>query len=144
MFKLFKNGLIIRQLVLEAQEKVLIWLMLFWLKKRKDKKGKTLSVHFTTVNNYLKEYLGKPRKLRKVFYLSTEHVEKRCEFCRMILDKKLKPEQIFFTDESKVDLGPFTNDLIRISPKKKLDEEIYKLINRPTKKFEKSVTIAVE
>ena len=35
-----------------------------------DKKGKQISVHFTTVNNYLKEYFDRPRKIRKVFYLS--------------------------------------------------------------------------
>ena len=63
-------------------------------------------------------------------------------FCQAILDKKLRPEQIFFTDESKVDLGPFTNDLIHLDPKKKFDEDTYKLMNRPTKKFEKSITIA--
>ena len=40
------------------------------LKKRKevDIKGKPITVHFTTVNNYLKEHFGKPRKIRKVFF----------------------------------------------------------------------------
>ena len=36
-------------------------------RKELDSKGKQISVHFTTVNNYLKEYFGKPRKIRKVF-----------------------------------------------------------------------------
>ena len=57
-----------------------------------DKKGRQISVHYTTVNNYLKEYYGKPRKIRKVFFLSKEHMEKRKKFCQMILDKKIKPE----------------------------------------------------
>ena len=108
-----------------------------------DKKGKKLSIHFTTVNNYLKEYFGRPKKIRKVFYLSDIQKKKRCDFCQKILAKKLKPEQIFFTDESKVELGPFTHDYIRLDPNlNRLDKKTYDLLNRPTKKFEKSITIA--
>ncbi len=62
-------------------------------KKETDQKGKIISVLFTTVNNYLKQYFEKPRKVRK---------KKRRDFCKMILDKKIKPEQFLFTDESKV------------------------------------------
>ena len=40
------------------------------IKKEVDKKGNQISVHYTTVNNYLKEYFGKPRKIRKVFFLT--------------------------------------------------------------------------
>ena len=108
-----------------------------------DKKGRQISVHYTTVNNYLKEYYGKPRKIRKVFFLSKEQMEKRKKFCQMILDKKIKPEQIFFSDESKIELGSFTNDSIRLDPQKqKWNEETYNLINRKQKKFEKSLMIA--
>ena len=108
-----------------------------------DKKGKKLSIHFTTVNNYLKEYFGRPKKIRKVFYLSDIQKKNRCDFCQKILAKKLKPEQIFFTDESKVELGPFTHDYIRLDPNlNRLDKKTYDLLNRPTKKFEKSITIA--
>ena len=44
------------------------------LKKKNevDNKGRPLSIHYTTVNNYLKQYFGKPRKIRKVFFLSKE------------------------------------------------------------------------
>ena len=52
----------------------------------------------------------------------------------MILEKDLKPEQIFFTDESKVELGTFTHDYIRLSPDIDNDKK-YELLNRPTKKF---------
>jgi len=45
-----------------------------------DKKGKPISVHYTTVNNYLKEYFGTPRKIRKVFYLSESQKKKRFDF----------------------------------------------------------------
>ena len=49
--------------------------------KEVDKNGRPLTVHFTTVNNYLKEYFGRPRKIRKVFFLSQEQKIKRKEFC---------------------------------------------------------------
>ena len=37
------------------------------LVKRKefDSKGHQITIHYTTVNNYLREYYGKPRKIRK-------------------------------------------------------------------------------
>ena len=108
-----------------------------------DQKGRQLSVHYTTVNNYLKEYYGKPRKIRRTFFLSKDQMDQRKKFCRMILDKHIKAEQIFFSDESKIELGPFTRDLIRLDPQKKLfDKERYNLINRPQKKFEISLMIA--
>ena len=53
----------------------------------------------------------------------------------MILDKKLKPEQIFFTDESKVELGSFRHDYIRLYPNiNKCDKKGNYLLNRPVKK----------
>ena len=61
----------------------------------------------------------------------------------MILSKKLEPEQIFFTDESKVELGSFTHDYIRLDPNiDKYDKKTYDLLNRPAKKYENSITIA--
>ena len=41
-----------------------------------DKRGKQINVQYTTVNNYLKEYFGRPRKIRKVFYLSEKSNKK--------------------------------------------------------------------
>ena len=41
-----------------------------------DKNGKQLTIHYTTVNNYLKEHFGKPRRIRKVFFLSEEDKKK--------------------------------------------------------------------
>ena len=52
-----------------------------------DKKGKQISVHFTNVNNYLKEYFGRPRKIRKVFYLSEKQKKKRLDFSEAILKR---------------------------------------------------------
>ena len=102
-----------------------------------------MTVYFTTVNNYLKEHFGKPRKIRKVFFLSKEQKKKRVDFCNRILERGIQINQIFFSDESKIELGAFTNDFIRLDPDKKIwDESTYELLNRPAKKFEKSLTIA--
>ena len=53
----------------------------------------------------------------------------------------------FFTDETKLDLSPFTNDYIRFTREdqeklNKGDSSIANLINRPEHKFEKSIMIA--
>ena len=84
-----------------------------------DQKGKQITVHYTTVNNYLKTYFGKPRKIRKVFYFTKEQMAKRKKFSKMILDRHIKAEQMFFSDESKIELGSFTLDSIRLDPQKK-------------------------
>ena len=73
-------------------------------KKELDSKSKQVSVHYTTVNNYLKKYFVKPRKVRKVFFLSKEIMKERKEFCQIVLDKKFQLVQIFFTYKSKIDL----------------------------------------
>ena len=63
---------------------------------------------------------------------------KRKKFCKMILDRHIKAEQMFFSDESKIELGSFTRDSIRLDPQKKIDSDRYNLLNRQQKKFEKS------
>ena len=113
----------------------------------RDNKGKLLSIEKTTINRYLKNALGKPRKVRRVFYLNEIQKKKRIEFCESILKRKIKGEQILFTDETKIDMAPFLNDSIRLSKKnqeklKSGDEEAFKLVNKPEKKFEKSIMIA--
>ena len=113
----------------------------------RDNKGKLLSIEKTTINRYLKNALGKPRKVRRVFYLNEIQKKKRVEFCESILKRKIKGEQILFTDETKIDMAPFLNDSIRLSKKnqeklKSGDEEAFKLVNKPEKKFEKSIMIA--
>ena len=66
-----------------------------------DQKGRQLSAHYTTVNNYLKEYYGKPRKIRRTFFLSKDQMDQRKKFCRMILDKHIKAEQFFLAINQK-------------------------------------------
>ena len=65
----------------------------------------------------------------------------------MILNKKLTEKSIFFTDETQIDLCNFINDSIRLSKEnqeklKKGDLDVYNLITKPKKKFEKSIMIA--
>ena len=65
----------------------------------------------------------------------------------MILEKKLTEKSIFFTDETQIDLCNFINDSIRLSKEnqeklKKGDLDVYNLITRQKKKFEKSIMVA--
>ena len=111
-----------------------------------DKNGKIVQIEKTTVNRILKKALGKPRKIRKFFFLTNEQKKKRIKFCKWILDKNIKYDQIFFSDETKIDLSPLLNDSIRLSKinQEKLKEGntgAFELINRPKKKFEKSISI---
>ena len=106
----------------------------------RDSKGRTLTIEKTAVNRYLKNALGKPRKVRPVFYLSDDQKKERVKFCENILNKKIKGEHIFFTDETKIDMAPFLNDSIRLSleNQRKLkngEEEAFKLVNKPEKKI---------
>ena len=65
----------------------------------------------------------------------------------MILEKKITEKDVFWTDETQIDLCNFFDDEIRLSRdnQKKLEKsdlDIYELITRPKKKFEKSIMIA--
>ena len=109
--------------------------------------NKPLSVHRASVCRYLNTFYGKPKKIRKVFYLSHEQMQKREDFCKMIIERKINFDQIMFTDECIIDLSTYTNDSIRLDPKaqeqlKNGDREVYELINRENRKFEKSLMIA--
>jgi hypothetical protein len=65
----------------------------------------------------------------------------------MVLKKKWTGKEIFFTDETQIDLSNYVNDAIRLSKKneqklKNGELDIYDLITRPQKKFEKSIMVA--
>ena len=99
------------------------------------------------VTEFLKEKFGAPRKLKKVFCLDEKQREKRLEFCKQMIEKQIKGEDIFFTDETGIDLNPFSYDYIRLYPEelKKLregDPELCELVNRQVKKFEKGIMVA--
>ena len=64
----------------------------------------------------------------------------------MILERKINFDEIMFTDESKISMGSYTHDFIRLDPnaQKKLktgERDVYSLINRPQHKFESSIVI---
>ena len=112
-----------------------------------DKNKKPIKISHVTACSYLNQLLGRPRRIRKVFYLTKEQMKKRVKFCNSILEKKLSGQQIMFTDETKIDLSPFTRDSIRLTKEntKKLKNgsvDIYQLISRQERKFEPSIIIA--
>ena len=119
------------------------------LKKNKimDSKGKILSINFKTICRYLNELLGTPRKIRKCIFLTEKKKEQRVKFCKNILSRGLSFKDFMFTDETKIDLGSYSNDHLRLSPKtreklKKGKEDTYNLINGLLKKFVKSIMVA--
>ena len=58
------------------------------LNKRNIKyRGKQLKISFKTISNYLREIYGRPKKLRKTFYLSEVQKKARVDFCKKILQK---------------------------------------------------------
>jgi len=115
-------------------------------KKEVNKNNKQITVSDKTVNNILKEHYGRPKKIRKVFYLFKEQMKKRYKFCENILNKKLNSEEIMFTDETKINMSTYTNYYKRIVPEdqrklKNGEKTVYKLLNRQEKKFEPSIII---
>ena len=44
-------------------------------------------------------------------------MEERLKFCKDILSRGLSIKDIMFTDETKIELGNYINDSIRLSPK---------------------------
>ena len=56
-----------------------------FIKRNIKKNGKQLKISFKTVSNYLKEEFGKPKKIKKVFYLSETQKKARVDFCHNIL-----------------------------------------------------------
>ena len=109
-------------------------------------KSKKISITHPTICSYLNENMVL-RKIRRAFYLNKERKKKRVEFCKRIIERGLKGDQIMFTDETKIDLSPFLRESIRLTKgnNKKLKEgdlNIYNLINREEKKFEPSIMIA--
>ena len=112
-----------------------------------QKEDINLSISKDSVNRYLKEAFGKPRKIHKVFHLTKKQKMQRVKFCQNILNKMISGKNILFTDETQINTGSYFNDSIRLSQEnqKKIKEgkiEAYNLINRPEKKFEASIMVA--
>ena len=118
-----------------------------FIKRNIKYKGKHVKIFFKTVSNDLSEIYGKPKKIRKVFYLSELQKKKRVIFCETILRKGIDYKSIMFTDECRFELGSYTRNWMRLDSesKKKLkngENEVYDLINRAAKKFEPSIMVA--
>ena len=116
------------------------------IKRNIKYKGKQLKISFKTVSNYLREIYGRPKKIRKVFYLS-EAQKKRVVFCQKILHRGIDYKYLMFADECRFDLGAYTRDWIRLDSDftqklKNGNPEAYDLINRSIKKFEPSIMVA--
>ena len=112
-----------------------------------DKNNKPVMIHKSSVCRYLKDFYGRPKRIRKVFYVSPEQIKKREEFCKMILERKINFDQIMFTDECIINLNSYTRDWIRLDSQaqeqlRNGDKEVYNLINRQAKKYEKCLMIA--
>ena len=115
-------------------------------KKLKDD-GKKITIHKATICRILNKELGKPRKIKRTFFLSKENKKRRVEFCQKMLSRKIKGNQILFTDETAIDMGSYTNDSIRLSKEnreklRKGEKEAFDLINREEKKFEPKIMVA--
>ena len=82
-------------------------------KLRIKSNGKQMKISFKTVSNYLNEVFGKPKKIRKVFFLSEENKKQRITFCQNILKRLEKNDFFMFTDECRFSLGSYTRNWIR-------------------------------
>ena len=69
-----------------------------------------ITISKDTVNRYLKEEFGKPRKIRKVFHLTKVQKSERVKFCEKILEMGISVQQIFFTDETQIKTGCFIKE----------------------------------
>ena len=106
-----------------------------------------MTIHKSTVCRILNKELGRPRKVKRVFFLTDDQKRQRIEFCEKMLKKGIKGGNIFFSDETKIDMGSYFNDSIRLTKEnkeklKKGSQEVYNLINRPQRKFEPSIMVA--
>ena len=84
----------------------------------KNKNGSFLTISKSQVNRILRRKYGKTRKIRSVFYLNNTHKQKRIDFCKKLLKKGINGKNIFFTDETIIDLAPAV-DSIRLTQKKR-------------------------
>ena len=117
------------------------------INKKLKEDGTNLSITKMTVCRILNKELGKPRKIKRVFYLSKKNKMKRVEFCKKMIEKNISGKNILFTDEAIIDMGCYTHDSIRLSDENKIklkkgDKEAFKLVNKEEKKFEPSILIA--
>ena len=118
-------------------------------KRMKEKKIKK-TISLSTANRILNKYIGKPRVIRRVFYLKPSERKLRVEFCKFMKENNLGPQNIFFTDESNFPFCPYMNkgtNKIRLCKKteKKLkagDEKTNELVTRQYHKFNNGILVS--
>ena len=118
-------------------------------KKFKEKNMKK-KISLSTTNRMLNKHIGKPKVIRKVFYMKPIDKNLRVQFCKFMKDKNIGPENIFFTDESVFPLYAYMNkgtNKIRLSRKtrRKLragDEKSINLVTRPHHKFNNAILVS--
>ena len=111
------------------------------------KEGRKLTINHMTTCRILNKNMGKPRKMKKVFSINNKKKEERIKYCNKILELDLRGKDLFFTDESIMDLSPFVNEKIRLSKEnneklKKGDPEALNLLNKQADKYPKQILIA--
>ena len=120
------------------------------LPKKFKEKNMSKKISLSTTNRMLNKYIGKPKVIRKVFYMKPIDKNLRVQFCKFMKDKNIGPENIFFTDESVFPLYAYMNkgtNKIRLSRKtrRKLrsgDEKSINFVTRLYHKFNNSITIS--
>ena len=73
-----------------------------------------MKISFKTVSDYLREIYGKPKKIRKIIYLSEGQKIKRVDFCKKILQRGINSKSIMLADECRFNFGAYTRDWIRL------------------------------
>ena len=117
--------------------------------KFKEKKKKKI-ISLSTANRILNKHIGKPRVIRRVFYLKPFEKTQRVQFCKFMKKNKIGPENIFFTDESIFPLQAYLNkgtNKIRLSKKtrrklKSGNEKSINLVTRQTHKFKNAIMVS--
>ena len=118
-------------------------------KKFKENKKKK-SISLSTANRVLNKYIGKPRVIRKVFYLKPIEKKLRVQFLKFMKENGITPGHIFFTDESIFPLYSYMNkgtNKIRLSKKtrrklKSGDEKSINLVTRQHHKFHNGIMVS--
>ena len=118
-------------------------------KKLKEKKKQKI-ISLSTANRVLNQFIGKPRVIRKVFFLKPSDKLLRVRFCKFMKENNLGPENIFFTDESIFPLTAYMNkgtNKIRLSKKtrrklKSGDENSINLVTRQHHKFNNAIMVS--
>ena len=118
-------------------------------RKFKENKMKK-KISLSTANRVLNKFIGKPRVIRKVFYLKPNDKKLRVQFCQFMKENNITPENLFFTDESIFPLQAYMNkgtNKIRLSKNsrrkiKNGNEESNNLISREYHKFNNSIMVS--